>query len=107
MAEKKEFKSLELIAKKLVDKKTWKKIKKVKEKEEKLQVLKYSIGFNLEIKLDEIEQKIKKLEKERDMFIPKTKLSLLKSKIKLFEATFHKKDFNTIELLLNEIKKEI
>jgi aminopeptidase-like protein len=104
---KRELKTLEQIARKIVGKETLKKIKKVKEPEEKLQVLKYAIGFHLEIRLDEIEQKIKKLEKEKDLFVAKTKLSLLKTKIKLFEATFHKKDFNTLQNLLKEIEKEL
>jgi hypothetical protein len=51
---------------------------------------------------------LKDLEKkEVDVFVIFAKTNLLKSKIKYFNTTFHKKDFIKIMGLFEEIQKEI
>jgi len=102
---KKEFKTLNKIAKKIVEKKILKKIKSLNDLNERIEVLKYSIKSALDMIVHNLEKKIKKGKK--DIFFAETKLSMLKIKIKLFNVTFNKKDFNTVLSLIKEIEKEV
>jgi hypothetical protein len=102
------LKSLLFMGKKVVPKKTLKKVKKIKDKHEKKDVLKHAISSNLDLKLHRIEMDLKDLEKkEIDVFVIFAKTNLLKSKIKYFNTTFYKKDFKIIMDLFKNIQKEI
>jgi hypothetical protein len=103
-----ELKNLEKLAKKILNKKTYKKIKSVKDKNERKEVLEFAILSNLEIAHLDIEQKIKEMEKQnKDVFFAMAKLHRLYPKIKLFKATFKKEDYKQFLKLHNEIKKEL
>jgi hypothetical protein len=52
-----------------------------------------------------LEKKMKKSKK--DVFFAETKLSMLKMKIKFFNITLNKKDFNTVFVLIKEVEKEV
>jgi len=105
---KERLKSLLFMGKKVVPKDVLKKIKKIKDKHEKIDVLKHAITSNLDLKLHRLEMNLKDLEKkEVDVFVIFAKTNLLKSKIKYFNTTFHKKDFGKIMDLFKEIQKEI
>lgn len=104
----KELKSLRKFAKEIISKKTFKKLRKIKEEKEKIDVLKHSIKSNLELKYHDLKEKIKKIKKQKkDSFFAEVKANLLSSKIKLFNATFHKKDFKNVLNLFKEAEKEL
>jgi len=108
MEEKKEIKELMLIAKKIVPKSVYKKIKLIKNLDEKREVLKYSIKVNLELKFEELKNKIKKLEENgKETFSISLKMSVFKSKIKLFSATLNERDFIKAVEVFSEVEKEI
>ena len=95
------------IAKKIVPKKTLKKIKKIKNKAEKIELYKHAIKINLEKRVDSIEEKIKKHEKNHDIFHLFTKAKLLNLKIKYFYITHNKKDLKISLNLLHSIENEL
>ncbi|MEM0465082.1 MAG: hypothetical protein QXW97_00070 [Candidatus Pacearchaeota archaeon] len=106
MEYKKDVKKLFNFAKKIVDKKTLKKIKKVKDIKEKVEMLKYSIKTELEMMHYSLIRKIRRLEKEKkDVFCEEVKTSLLNSKIKYFLISYHKDDFKNILSLYKEIER--
>lgn len=102
------LKSLLFMGKKVVPKETLKKVKKIKDEHERKDVLRHAISSNIDLKLHRIEMDLKDLEKkEVDVFVIFAKTNLLKSKIKYFNTTFHKKDFKVIMNLFEDIQKEI
>jgi hypothetical protein len=104
------FETIKLInfAKKIIDKQSLKKIKKLKNKEEKISALKYRIKSELEMMHYDLKRKLSKLEREKkDVFSLDVKTGLLNSKIKYFEISLDKRDFKNILLLYKEIKKEM
>ena len=107
-SEKKEAKILLSFAKKLLSKKILKKINSIKDLEEKIHLLKYSLKAALDKKILGIRKKIKLLKKEKkDVFFISIKVNLLNLKIKYFDITFHKRDFKMIMKLFKEIEKEV
>ncbi len=102
------LKTLNFIGKKVVLKSVLKKIKKIEDKHERIDVLKHAISSNLDLKLHRIEMELKDLnKKEVDVFVIFAKANLLKMKIRYFNTTFHKKDFGMILKLFKEIEKEL
>ena len=103
-----DLKNLTKIGKKVVNKKTLKKIKLIKEKRERIEALKYSIILSLEKKHYELEKKINELKKlGKDVFFPLAKSHLAIPKIKMVKATFHKKDLKKVIALFKEIEEEL
>jgi len=108
MEDKKEVRRLMNFARKLLHKGTLKKLRTVKDRREKIEVIKYSIKSDLEIKYYDLKKRIKKMtEQKKDVFFATTKANTLNSKIKFFNATFHKRDFKVILNLFKEIEKEL
>jgi hypothetical protein len=104
MTEKKEVKKLFKFAKKVVSRGILRKIKRLESDKDKIEVLRYSIKTGLELGYEKMKIDLKKKEEEKkDIFIISTKMSLLKSKIKLFDATFHESDFINVIRLFEEI----
>lgn len=102
------LKDLLFIAKKIVKKSTIKKINSVEDKKEKIILYDYVIKSTLEFKYVELKEKIDQMEKTgKDVFILKTKLHLLGSKIHFFNATMYKEDFKKIMKSYKEIEKEM
>lgn len=105
---KKELKLLMGFAKKILGKPTLKKIKSIEDLEWRIESLKYAIRYSLEKEYSGLHKKLKKMEFEKkEVFFVSTKLSTLRSKIRLFDVTFHEQDFENILKLLKEIKEEL
>ena len=75
-------------AKKILSKDTYKKLKSIKDKKEKEEVLKYALSSNIEIRYHNLEEELEKKEKDGDdkekFFLALTKIKLLPPKIRLF-----------------------
>ena len=97
-----------LIAREIVPNKVYKKIKQIKDLDEKREVLRYSIKVNLELKFEELKNKIKKIEEHgKETFFITLKMNVFKSKIKLFGATMNDNDFIKALAVFKEVEKEI
>lgn len=108
MDEKKEVKQLMVMARKILTKQLYKKINSVDDIHEKKEVLKFSIKSNLELKFEDLKNKIKKMEQEgKNTFFISLKMSTFKSKIHLFKATFDDSDFIKAMSFFKEIEKEM
>lgn len=95
-------------AKKLIDNKRLKKIKKINDKKEKIETLKYIIKSELDMMHYGLLRKLRKKENDKkDVFSAEVKMGLLNSRIKYFIITYNKKDFKNVINLYNEIKKEL
>jgi methionine synthase I (cobalamin-dependent) len=106
MEDKKEVRRLFGLARKIVTKSTYKKLKELRAERE--EAIKYAIKARLENVLDYFEKRIKLLKKEgKETFIAETKLHTLKGKVRLFNATHHKKELDSIRKLVKEIQKEM
>lgn len=103
---RKEYKKIKKLSKKIISKNHHKKIRKIKDKMERTEGLKYLIASNLKLKLLELEIKSREVSKNRALSV-ESKLILLKSKIKIFESTNEKKDYMNAEKLIKEIEVEI
>lgn len=102
------LKDLSYVARKIVDQNTIKKIKTVTDKRERIILYEYTIKAALEFKYAKLKDEIKRIEKRgKDIFIVKTKLHLLGSKVHFFNATMYKKDFKIVEKMFKEIEKEL
>ena len=102
------LKTLNYVGKKVIPKNVLKKVRKIKDKYEKIDVLKNAISSHLDLKLHGVEMNLKDLhKKEVDVFVIFAKANLLKMKIKYFNTTFHKKDFEIIWNLFKKIEKEM
>ncbi len=108
MKNKKEIRKLLRFAKKIVKKEHYKKIKKIDDDGELIEVLKHSLVSALKVENYSIEDSIKQLErKNKDLFFIKNKIMLIPSKIKHFQVDFNEKDFYKLVSLVDDIKKEI
>jgi len=107
MEDKKEAKRLMKFARRILDRRSLKKLKKVGA-EDKIEAVKYAMKCRLEGERGYLEEDIKRMKKEgKDVFFIETKLTLLHSKIKLFNATLHKSDFINMANLFKKIQKEV
>ncbi|MBR9705745.1 hypothetical protein GOV14_01800 [Candidatus Pacearchaeota archaeon] len=105
---KKELKEVMDIAKKIVNKSTLKKANKIDDLEWRIETLKYAIRNSLKKMYEGLAKKAKKVEfAKKDTFFVETKLSHLRTRIRLFEITFHKKDFEGLLKYTREVEKEI
>jgi septation ring formation regulator EzrA len=108
MDEKKEIKKLMSIGKKVIPKKVYKKIKLIKDLSEKRELLKYSIRVNLELKFEDIKNKIEKMEQNgKNTFFINLKMNVFKSKIKLFSATLNDSDYIKAIEIFKEVEREM
>jgi len=103
---KKEFKRIRKISKKIIEKKHYKKIKKLQNYEDKTESLKYLVASKLELVFLELEQKVREIEKKNNAIL-ESKMIMLPSKIKIFKSTYKKRDYKIIEKLIAEIEEEI
>lgn len=103
-----EEKNLKYISKKILSKKILKKIKEIKNFNEKNILLKHSIKSYFDLKFKDIESKIKGFEKEnKEIFFISIKANLLKFKIKYFIVNYDRKEFIKVQKLVKEIEKEL
>ncbi len=105
---KKELKILNKISQKILKKEILKKIKTIEDINERLNALKHSLKSALDLEIYDLQKKIREMKKaNKDVFFEEMKLSMIKNKIKLFTATYSKKDFNSAFSLIKELKKEV
>lgn len=98
-----EFKRIKKLGKEIVGKKHYKKIRKLKNYEDKTESLKYLASSKLHNALADLEMKIDKLEHEKKRLI-ELKLKILPAKIKIFKSTFNPRDYEVIKRMIKEIK---
>ena len=103
---KKEYRRIRRLSKKIISKSEHKKIKKIDCITERTEGLKYLLASKLKLKLLELELKSKDVAKKEALLV-ESKLTLLKSKIKVFESTHDKRDYKVLEKLIQEIENEI
>lgn len=103
---KKEFKRIKKFSKKFIGRRNYKKIKKIKNFNERTEGLKYLIASKFKLQFLELEFKIKEIEKKEALII-EAKLARLSAKIKIFESTYKKRDFLALQKLIKEIEKEL
>ena len=107
---KDEYKRIKKLAKKIIGKEKFKKIKKVDSYLDKTQSLKYLFNSIIKERLMDLESKIERLESKvenKDLLIAESKLNRLIAKVAIFNSTFNEEDYNKIVVLVNEIKEEI
>jgi len=103
----KEYKDLLKISKGFIDKKHHKKIKSLKNEEEKINLLKYLIISKIKLMQIELEILLKNSKKSADFEILLLKISNISHKITLLEHNLNEKDFKKIELLIDDIKSKV
>jgi len=102
------YSNLRYVAKKIVDKNTLKKIETVSDIYEKELLYEYTVKSAFELKYAQLKEKIEMDEKRgKDVFIIKTKMYLLGSRVHFFNASFQKEDFKKIMIMFKEIEKEM
>jgi len=99
---KKEYKRIRKLSKKIIGKTSFKKVKKVKNYQERTEGLKYLVASKLDIKLQDLEAKIKGVNRDINPTLD-FKIKRLKHKINIFKTTHKKRDY----LVLQELTKEI
>lgn len=102
-----DFKCLTKISENFIDKKKYKKINKIKDKEEKLIVLQNSLISALRLKHLDLELKLKKLKDKKKKHLITLKSNLIPSKINLLQTGFNEKDFKKIDSLIKKLEEEI
>lgn len=95
------------LSKKIIPSKTRKKIKKIKDKEDRMSLYEHSMKSNLEMLMYDFEKKLKKIKDKDKHFHLLTKISLLKNKVKLFLINHDKEDKKQIMKQIKSIKKDI
>lgn len=102
-----DFKDLEDLSKKFIHKDKYRKISKIKEKEERLTLLKHSLVSELRLKHLDFELELKKLKDKKKRHLIGLKSNLITPKINLLQVDFNEKDFKKINSLLDKLKEEI
>ena len=103
----KEYDNLLKISKGFVDKKNHKKINSLRNKEERINLLRYLIISKIKLMQIELEMLTKNSKKVEDFEILLLKISNLSHKITLLEHNLNEKDFKKILSLINNIKKKV
>lgn len=103
----KELKRMKKFSSSFIDKNQKKKISKIKDKKERLEILKNILISKLKLRQFNLDLKLKKLKdkKKRNLLILKS--NIIHSKILLLRADFNEKDFKKINSLLDKIEEEI
>lgn len=103
----KEVKKLKKLSKSFLHKDKHKKINKIKEKEEKLALLKNSLVSELRLKHLELDILVKKVKDKKKRHLFHLKSNLISPKISLLNLDFNEKDFKKIDSLINKLKEEV
>jgi hypothetical protein len=102
-----DFKKIKNLSEKFIHKDRHKKIFKIKDKEERLIVLKNSLVSELRLKHLDFELKLKKLKDKKKRNLIGLKSNLIPSKINLLQVDFNEKDFKKINTLLEKLEEEL
>ena len=105
---KKSVNSMLKLSRGIVNKSTYKKLKKIKEKQEFTETTQHAIVSALKHEYLKMEIKIKSLEsQEKDIFFAKNKVMIIPSKIKNLQANFNQTEFNSLKKTFRSAKEEI
>lgn len=104
---KKEFKRIKKISKKIIGKRQYKMVKKVRDHVERTKGLKYLVASKLELELLELESKIREIGRKEKTLVLESKMILLPSKIEIFKSTYKKRDYKPIQELIKKIEKDL
>lgn len=103
----KRLKDIDKFSRLFLDKENLKKIKKIKNKEERQHVLQNLLISELKLRHINLELKLKKMKDRKKKHLISLKSNVLHSKILLLRTGFNEKDFKKINSLLDKIKEEI
>lgn len=103
----KELKRMKKFSSSFIDKNKNKKISKIKDKKERLEILKHTLVSELKLRQLNLDLKLKRLKDKKIRQILTVKSSIINSKILLLRADFNEKDFKKINSLLNKLEEEI
>jgi len=95
------------ISKKFLDKDSTKKIKSIRDKQEKINLIKYLIISKMKLMHLELELLLKNSKEIEDFEVLLLKTSNINHKIRLLEHNLNQKDFKKILLLINNIKSRL
>ena len=101
------LKNLRGISGSFIHKRKYKKINKIKDKEEKINVLQNSLISELRTKHLDLELKLKKLKDKKKKHTITLKSNLIPSKLNLLHTNFNEKDFKKINSLLDKLEEEV
>jgi len=104
---KREISNLKQLAKSVLPKELRRKIYRVKDRGEKINLYKHAISSNLDVRLHRVDMDLKKHGKKHDVFHLLTKANLLNIKIKYFIIDHDKKELKKILKELKSIEKEL
>ncbi|HNZ52136.1 MAG: hypothetical protein BWY36_00026 [Candidatus Diapherotrites archaeon ADurb.Bin253] len=103
----KELKMVEKISKSFLPKDKYKKIHKIKNKRERLEIIKNSLISELRLKHIELDIKIKNIKDKKKRNFFDLKSGLISPKIRLLSLDFNEKDFKKINSLILILEKEV
>jgi len=103
----KELKRIKKFSSSFIDKKKHKTINKIKDKQERLDILRHTLISELKLKQLNLDIKIRKIKDKKIKHILNVKSDIIHSKILLLRAEFNEKDFKKIDSLLNKLEEEI
>lgn len=104
---RRELRHVRALAKKVISRETLKKIRKVDDKKERIDLYKHSIKSTLDLRMHNLEKEMKKVSDKHDIFHLIAKANLLSMKIKYFYITHNKKDLKKALSFLKSIEKEL
>jgi hypothetical protein len=84
--------------------KNYSSFKKIKDKKEKAETLKYVLTSHLKLKKLDLEHKAMN---NKEFSFAKEKLLIVDPKIRYFETTLNKKDYDSVLKILGEIEKDV
>ena len=98
---------VEKISKPFLPKDKYKKIRKIKNKRERLEIIKNSLISELRLKHIDLDIKIKNIKDKKKRNLFDLKSSLISPKIRLLSLDFNEKDFKKINSLILILEKEV
>lgn len=103
----KELVRIKKLSASVINKKKHKKINKIKNKEERLELLEHSLISELRLKHLNLELKLKKIKDKKKKHVLSLKSHVIPSKINLLQTGFNEKDFKKIDSLINKLEEEV
>lgn len=104
---KRELRNLKSLAKRVVPRDIIKKIGRVSEEVDRIDLYKHSIKSNLDMRMHNLEKEMKKNVNKHDIFHLIAKANLLNMKIKYFYISHDRKDLKKVMKIIKEIEKEL
>jgi len=102
-----ELKRMKKFSSSFIDKNKHKKIGKIKDKKERLEILKHTLISELKLRQLNLDLKLKKLKDKKMKHLLTAKSNIIHSKLLLLRADFNEKDFKKINSLLNKLEEEV